>query len=395
MKKTKVSIVKGPEQPTEPDINRMVRKAVALAGGLKDIISPGDSVIIKPNLVYPAPSSTGATTDYRVCKAIATMVKEVGANPVIAESSAIGVDTEKVFQVGSYDELRKAGFAMIDLKKSKVVTVPVPRGRVVKELSLPEEVVNAKVIISVPVMKTHDQCLATLSIKNMKGVLPDTLKKKFHTTYGVFQAVADLNTVVKPAFTVVDGIVGMEGLGPVFGTPVEMDLIIAGKDPVAVDTIAGLVMGIEPHLVETTKYAAELGLGVMDPDLIQVVGEPLARVKRRFKLACEAVPETIPYPEGFELIFNEKACTGCRNGVLSVLRDLSVEGKLDLVRNLRVIAGQIEQSPVKEKPILLVGVCTSRFKDCGVFVKGCPPNNVDIISAITGEINRGHFARAE
>jgi hypothetical protein len=243
-------------------------------------------------------------------------------------------------------------------------------------------------------MKTHDQCLATLALKNMKGVLPDTIKKKFHTTYGVFQAVADLNTVVKPALAVVDGIIGQEGLGPVFGTPVEMNLIIAGKDPVAVDTVAGLVMGIAPQLNETTKYAAELGLGTMDVKLIEVVGEPIARVRRRFKLASENVSETVLFPKGFELIFNEKACTGCRNGVLSVLRDLNVEGKLDLVRNWRVIAGELEQAPLQDKPVLLVGLCTRRFQDCGAYVKGCPPNNVDIITAITKETDHGFFSKS-
>src|SRR4030042_2318150 len=103
MLKTKVAIVKGQKQPTEADIERMVRRAIALAGGVKDIISPGDRVIIKPNLVYPVAACTGATTDWRVCKAIARMVKEAGAQPIIAESSAIGVDTEKTFQVCSYD----------------------------------------------------------------------------------------------------------------------------------------------------------------------------------------------------------------------------------------------------------------------------------------------------
>jgi len=393
MPKTKVAIVKGQKQPTEPDIERMVRRAIALAGGVKDIISPGDRVIIKPNLVYPVAACTGATTDWRVCKAIARMVKEAGAQPIIAESSAIGVDTEKTFQVCSYDELRKLGIEVIDLKKSRTVNVPVPKGRAVTELPIPEEVVNADVIISVPVLKTHDQCLATLSLKNMKGVLQDPLKKKFHTTYGVFQAVADLNTVVKPALSVVDGLVGQEGLGPVFGNPVGMGIIIAGRDPVAVDTVAGLVMGIEPHLNETTRLGAEMGLGTMDINQIRVAGEPIERVRRRFKLGSEAVPESITYPEGFELVFNEKACTGCRNGVLSALRDLSVEGKLELARNWRVIAGEMQQPPQTDKRVMLVGFCTRQYQDYGAFVKGCAPNNVDIISAFTGETGRGFFGK--
>jgi uncharacterized protein (DUF362 family) len=256
MRTSTVSIVKGQKAPGEREIDAMVRKAIALVGGIADIVSLGDTVIIKPNLIAPASPDRGATTDYRICRSVANLVKEMGANPIIAESSAIGVDTEESFTASGYNELRNQGFEVIDLKKSRTVKVPVPKGRVPKELELPELVVKAKAIISVPVVKTHDQVLATLSLKNVKGLVPDAIKKKFHTTYGVFQAVADLNTVVRPALAVVDGIIGQEGLGPLFGTPIEMDLIIAGKDPVAVDSITGLVMGIAPEQIETTKYAA-------------------------------------------------------------------------------------------------------------------------------------------
>lgn len=394
MQKSKVSIVRGRRAPDEREVDAMVRKAIALIGGVADIISPGDTVMIKPNLIAPASPDRGATTDYRICRSIANLVKELGANPMIAESSAIGVDTEESFTASGYNELRNQGLAVIDLKKSKTVEVPVPKGKTLIELELPEVVMTAKAIISVPVMKTHDQVLATLSLKNTKGLLPDTLKKKFHTTYGVFRAVADLNAVIKPALAVVDGIIGQEGLGPLFGTPIEMDLIIAGKDPVAVDCITGLVMGILPEQIETTKYAAQLGIGVMDPELIEVVGEPISKVKRRFKLASEAISETIPFPQGFELIFNGKACTGCRNGVLSALRDLSVQRQINQARDLKIIAGQMDEAPLSGKRTLLVGACTAKFKDHGIFVKGCPPNNVDIISAITEETGHSFFSQA-
>lgn len=314
-----VAIVKGPVPPGDKDVDRMVREAVALSGGMRDIVSPGATVIIKPNLVAPMAPERGATTDPRVCRSLADQVRELGGRAIIAESSAIGGDTEEAIKVCGYADLRARGYEVIDLKKEKLVTVPVPRGTVLKELRLPEVVVRADAVISVPKMKTHDQALATLAIKNMKGLLPDTLKKQFHTTFGVFRAVAELATVVTPRLSVVDGIIAQEGLGPVFGSPVSMGLLVAGRDPVAVDTVAGLIMGIEPSGMETTTYAAELGLGVMDMNRITVVGTPVDAVKRRFKLASEALDETLHLPGGFELIFNEKACTGCRTGVLSSL----------------------------------------------------------------------------
>ena len=170
MNKSLVSIVKGPKNPAEKDIDDSVRKAIELAGGLADIISSGDTVLIKPNVVNALHPDTGATTDPRVCKSIAIMVKETGANPIIAESSSIGVNTEESFQAAGYWNLRDEGFEVIDLKKEENVTVPVPKGKVLKEISLPRVVVDADALISVPRMKTHDQAKVTLSLKNMKGI---------------------------------------------------------------------------------------------------------------------------------------------------------------------------------------------------------------------------------
>ena len=110
MAKSVVSIVKSPEKPDEKQIEAAVRKAIELVGGLKDIISRGDTAIIKPNLVIPQAPEIGTTTDPRVCKAIADMVKEIGGRPVIAEASAVGIDTEEAFKA--------AGEALLESKRN-------------------------------------------------------------------------------------------------------------------------------------------------------------------------------------------------------------------------------------------------------------------------------------
>jgi len=389
-----VAIVKGPVPTLDSDVDRMVREAVALSGGMRDLVSPGAVVVIKPNLVAPMAPDRGATTDPRVCRSLADQVRELGGRAIIAESSAIGGDTEEAISVCGYAALRSQGYEVLDLKKEKLVTVPVPRGTVLKELRLPEVVVRADAVISVPKMKTHDQALATLAIKNMKGLLPDPLKKQFHTTFGVFRAVAELATVVKPCLSVVDGIIAQEGLGPVFGSPLSMGLLVAGRDPVAVDTVAGLIMGIEPSGMETSRHAVELGLGVMDMASIEVVGTPIDSVKRRFKLASEALNETLHLPSGFELIFNERACTGCRTGVLSSLWDLSEQGKLGVLHDTRIVAGKMDAPPeVSTKRTIFVGVCAGTCRNQGEYVQGCPPNNVDIRAAITGSTDASFLTK--
>jgi len=378
-----VAIAKGPPGPDDAQVDALVREAVVLSGGLADLVSRGDTVIIKPNLIAPAPPEQAATTDYRVCRSIANQVRELGARPIIAEGSATGFDTEDAFGASRYDLLRDQGYEVVDLKKTPTVRVPVPKGTAVRDLLVPELVLKADAIINVPKMKTHGQVLATLAIKNMKGILPDTLKKKFHTTYGVFQSVAELVSVVTPALNIIDGIIAQEGMGPVLGTPVAMGLIIAGRDPVAVDTVTALVMGINPDEMETSRYAAQLGLGTMRIDEIDVVGKTIEQVRRRFKLSSEAMCEVLRLPPDFELVFNEAACTGCRNGVLATLKDLQLAGDINVLSGLRIICGKTDNGPAQsEKRTLLVGACTARHRSEYGYLEGCPPNCVDVLAAI-------------
>lgn len=396
MQKSVVSIVKMLKKPSEKEIDISVRKAIELAGGLTDIISGGDTVLIKPNLVVAQPSDTGTTTNPRVCKSIANLVREIGAKPIIAESSSVGIDTEEAFKVAGYERLRDEGFEVIDLKKEETTKVPVPKGKSLKEVYLPKIVVDANVIISVPCMKTHAQTTVTLSLKNMKGLLPDTFKRKFHLDIGLYQGIADLHTVIKPALAVVDGIIAQEGLGPMAGKPVEMDLIIAGKDLVAVDAITSVIMGFAPRESGVTDAAATSGIGTAEPEEIEVVGEPIPNVQRRFKRAEESVYELVTIPEGFQLLLAEKACTGCRNCVLSSLVELKDRGQLDKARGWTVVAGKIDKFPKADRErLLLVGNCTAKFRKRGIFVKGCTPNDRDVVSAILGEEPTLHYTTQE
>jgi len=120
----------------------------------------------------------------------------------------------------------------------------------------------------------------TLGMKNMFGLLPDKFKGKYHAR-GISKVIVDVNTALKPALTVIDGFVGMEGRGPSGGTPVKMDLIIAGKDVVAADATAARAMGFEPIEIMHIRKAFEKGLGNIDE--IEILGSKLEDVKRVFK----------------------------------------------------------------------------------------------------------------
>ena len=381
-----VSLVKT-KGNAEKDIDKAVREAIDLIGGLKDIVKPGFKVLIKPNLVAPAKERlSGAITRYEICKTIADMVKELGATPIIAESSAAGVDTEKTIVFGEYDKLRDLGYEVVDLKKSKKKDIRMENGVIVKDLNTWEIVDEADVIVSVPVMKIHDQTDVTLGIKNLKGLINDKQKREFHTL-GVFDGVVDIIQCLKPQLVVMDGTIGQEGLGPVFGEPVELGVIVASKDIVAGDAVGSAVMGYEdPKEVKITRIAYERGLGEADLDKIEIKGEKLEDVRRRFKRACEVEIEGVP---PFTLIDHPTACTGCRTTIISAIMDMKNDNIQWLLEGKTIVIGKLPEEELpkdtKKEDLILMGVCTKHLEKYGTWVKGCPPNNIWVVNAIAGD----------
>jgi len=384
MSKSKVSIVKTNPKPEYPEIREAVQKALDLIDGIHDIIKPGHLVLINPSWVAPpVEREAGCITIPEIPRALADIVKELGARPVIAESSAVGVDCEKVIEESGYQDLRDMGYDVINLKKTPYVDLPVENGKIFETVQCWELAQQADVVISVPKLKTHDQTEMTCSIKKLKGLLTDKGKKGMHQE-GLFDGVVDLLSAVKPRLTVVDAIICQEGVGPVFGKPVEMNLILAGKDLVAVDSTCAQLIGYEPEETLLTVNAAARRLGVMNPDQIEVIGEPLDRVKRRFLRSIEDSP--VKDIEGFQLIHGEAACTGCRNTVMSALIDMRNADQLMYLPGVTVLTGG---APIPEgvliEDFVTVGKCTSEEDRNERYVKGCPPNNSAVVKAIIGD----------
>lgn len=380
MSKTKVSIVKTNPEPDYPQIRKAVEEALSLIGGVEEIIQPGHLVLINPSWVAPpVDRASGCITIPEVPRAIADIVKEMGARPVIAESSAVGVKTATVIETSGYQDLKDMGYEVVDLKKAKAeVSIPVEGGKVFDAIDCWDLVAKADVIISVPKLKTHDQTEMTCSIKKLKGLLTDKAKKGMHQN-GLFEGVVDLLSAIKPKLAVVDAIICQEGIGPVFGTPVEMNLILAGKDLVSVDATCARLIGYEPEETLLTANAAARGLGVMGADEIEITGVPLDSVKRRF---VRAIEDSAVHVEGSRVVHGEAACTGCRNTVMSALVDMRNAGQLDFLPGVCVVTGGGElPADFDKKDIVTVGLCmqenvTERH------VKGCPPNNAMIVKAI-------------
>jgi uncharacterized protein (DUF362 family) len=276
MEKSKVAIVKG-ERGHEP-----VFKALDLVD-YKSALAGWRKVLIKVNFITTAKWDTGATTDPIVVEAIIKKLKELPVEVFVVESDATMTNADKAFEATGMKEMcQRNGVECVNLRHIEDrVKIDIPNGETLKSIKVPR-IVTESAIISAAKLKTHMATKVTLGMKNMFGLLPDKFKGKFHAK-GISKVVVDINTVLKPALTVIDGFVAMEGHGPTDGTPVKMDLIIAGKDVVATDATAARVMGFEPWEIPHIRKAHDKGLGNIDD--IEIVGAKLDEVRRVFQPA--------------------------------------------------------------------------------------------------------------
>ena len=387
MENNKVSIVKIERE----QIPQAVRKAVDLIGGIEEVVRPGEKVLLKVNwAVVPEDPKVGVTTNPLVARAVADLVKEAGAEPIITDSAARGVNTDLVIEATGYNKLREEGYQIVNLDKEEVIKVDYPEANLIKTIKTFALATEVDKIINIPLLKTHDGAEATLGLKNMKGLLHDDYKSKLHRE-GLFEGVVDVNFRFTPDLVVYDGTWAMEGLGPMYGIPVKLDLILAGRDVVAGDTVAGYIMGFEPTELMITKLAYERGLGEMDLSKITIMGESLDSVKRRFMRVEE--DKRIIYPD-VNIIHSAGTCTGCKVAIMSTLFDMKNKGILDEARGLTFITGDVELPyDIPEDKVVTVGICVPEEKRGERWSRGCPPNNVITIETIVRREYKDTYSR--
>ena len=260
-----------------------VYKAIELAGGIKDIAEKYSRALIKVNFITTKTYETGVTTDPLIVEGLIRKAREVFDQVFVVESDASMTDADKACEVTGIKEVcERNETVFLNLRREKDrVKLPIPDSETLKEIKVPKIVVESAVINAAK-LKTHKVTGVSLGMKNMFGLLPEKMKFKYHLR-NISKVIVDINTVLKPQFTIIDGFYALEGPGPTSGTPVKMDLLVAGRDIVAVDATACRVMGVEPTEIYHIKRAHEKGLGEIDEARINVVGAKVEGVKRRFK----------------------------------------------------------------------------------------------------------------
>jgi uncharacterized protein (DUF362 family) len=273
-KLSKVAIIKGSD-PTETTVKALE----SLKSDLNAILSTEKPILIKPNYITTQHPSTGITTDGRVVEGVVKFLKEHGKNSIIIGEGSGWADTFEAFKVAGIDKIsEKWKVKLVDLNKDVFVEVYPPNPLALKKVKVAKTALES-VIISVPKLKVHRLATVTLGIKNMMGALAS--KGSMHNGR-LNENIADLASILKPSLTVIDGIIAGEG-HETSGNHVKMDLVIAGTDPVAVDAVGAAVMGIQPAEVEHLVLAERKGLGTCRLENIEVIGEPVEKVKRKFR----------------------------------------------------------------------------------------------------------------
>ena len=280
----------------------------------RSLIRPGDRVLIKPNCIVPRPPSSAAQTDPAVILAIAALVKDLGARPIVADSPAWGTIRACLEALGILDELKRMGVEVRTLNRPQAVKLDgvtgfrVPISRVAMEIDR---------IINLPKLKSHQQLGATFAVKNMFGVVPGKRKPLWHYLKGARQEdfcrmLIEIYRRLNPVVNLIDAVVGMEGPGPINGRPRPIGVLIGGADPIACEIVCCELIGLDPTSLPILRTARQIGFGCSDRDRIRVLGDPFD------DLICRDFQPAIQTPLRFSL---PRVCKSIAKQAVYVVRN--------------------------------------------------------------------------
>ena len=352
------------------------------------------TVLVKPNLGRKVQPGRGINTHPEAIRAVLEVLKDCGCSKIaIGESPILGVNVETVYKAFGVDRMASDyGCELIAMDNIEPVVKTIPGARLVESTKICAPVLEYDCLLSLPVAKCHMHTGVSLSIKNMKGCLWRKEKVRYHqleyAESRVFPektldtAISDLATILLPDITVLDGFMGMEGLGPSGGDPVLGDFALASLDAMGADVAGCLMMGIDPADVVHLRLTAERMGFSLRPEDYNIQPENFKEYALNFKRPPTEI--AIEYPD--VQLYDIESCSACLSSTMFFLKrfktDMSQylldDGKLHLAIGKGITGDHIK------KGTILIGNCARKAKEAGVFVPGCPPVATQIYRAITG-----------
>lgn len=357
-------------------------KVLLDAAAATDWLGPKTApILLKPNLVVSKPASGGATTHPEVVAGmIEYLLDNDFSNIAVAEGSWVGDSTEKAYKICGYTELSKRyNINLIDLQKDSAVTVKIEGNNYKLCASIADLFKAGGSLINLPVLKGHGQTHLTCALKNIKGCIPDSEKRRYHSL-GVHKPVAMINTIIKPAFTLVDGLNGDPGWEE-GGSPEKRDLLLLARDPVSLDTHACRLLGIRAETVSYIAIAEDLGIGsadVSESDII-IMNDKATDSNRNSPVKSNQLKIAAVKKRISRIVDQRSACSACFGNLSGALREIHEESGTELFTDNFILIGQDFKETKLSDDKIGIGICT-----CGSgavhknALKGCPPSQAAI-----------------
>jgi uncharacterized protein (DUF362 family) len=364
--------------------------------GLSIDLSGKRTAFLKPNLVRASRPNTAIVTHPVVVEGLIDALQAHGITDItVGELSSIGVDTMHAFDVAGYAEMAKRkGVRLVDLSTLPAKPVPWKYGLV----DLPQDAVDADIYISVPKLKTHCHATVTLGTKNQWALLPYKIRQQGHQQ-NLHEYLVELGKAISPHITVVDGIEGMEGLGPTNGRKSQSRVLIMGDKLFETDAACCRLIGIDPHTSKHLQIAYDQGLWHDDPEFIGAVPRvaafepPDPGPRKKLNLYAWRNDKTCALAEH---VFEEAVHEAMHNPrywptFMPKFLGHVLFGRLDYVR------GPNPPIPDEHGAVLWLCDCSKQYisNNGTVAVHGCPPKTEDVIRAISKmPITRPHRKQA-
>lgn len=352
------------------DYTAMTKRLLEEAG-LKDMLWEGVRIGIKPNLMSCIPAELGATTHPEVVAGIVEYLQENEYRDIsIIEGSWVGDRTPESFEICGYNALAaKYGVNLVDTQMDGHYET----GSGEIKVHVCNILKNVDFLINVPVIKGHCQTNITCALKNLKGLIPNFEKRRFHSM-GLHEPIAILNSCIKQDFIVVDHICGdLDSEGG--GNPYYSNCVMVSRDPVLTDSYVCKLLGYELKDVPYISLAAEAGVGCADLSVMKMRTVDGDGVERD-----EELPITHKIFKLKDRAEDVDTCSACYESLMEALAQLEEEGLLSQF-NDKIMIGQGNRG---KEGIYGIGNCTKLFKN---YIKGCPPKAEDVYEGIKGWIN--------
>lgn len=286
------------------DIKTAVFSALELIGAERLMNKEGMTVVLKPNLLMGKPPERAVNTNPEVVRSVIQWVKQFNPSKIYVCDSAggqkPGITETAMKESGIKAICENEGVECIPFEKTEREHYDVPEPLELKEFTSSHLLKTADLIINIPKIKTHWQCLLTCCIKNMFGTILLGNKAKTHAQFPTLErfssALADIYSVSNPQLTLIDGYLCQEGKGPSQGDVMNLDLILAGFDGIALDTIVCKIIGFDPDEIIYLAKAEKKGLGTTNLENMEILGEKVENIRRDFKRPKKR-PISMPLPK--------------------------------------------------------------------------------------------------